>query len=252
MSRDTRFSDELLNALVDEQLTAQDAERVYASMHQDTELHRRVCELRSLRQLVRLAYNNAPLPTQSKRVPTIARAPRWKLAAGLVAGVTLLLSGVLIWENRESAVTPIADRAGSDKEITAGAPPLPTATAHAPVKVLFHVNTDDRGRMSETLDEVESALKFYRQSGQRARVEVVANGSGLDLLRADASPYPYRVQRLLREYDNLKFVACQNTIDRLKRERGITAQLLPGVVVIDSGVAEIMRRQQEGWAYIRV
>ncbi len=56
---------------------------------------------------------------------------------------------------------------------------------------------------------------------------------------------------MLREYDNLQFVACQNTIDQLKRDRGVTARLLPGVIVTDSGVAEIMRRQREGWVYIR-
>jgi hypothetical protein len=48
------------------------------------------------------------------------------------------------------------------------------------------------------------------------------------------------------------FVACQNTIDRLKSERGISAKLLPEAVVIDSAVAQIMRRQQQGWAYIQV
>jgi intracellular sulfur oxidation DsrE/DsrF family protein len=48
------------------------------------------------------------------------------------------------------------------------------------------------------------------------------------------------------------FVACQNTIDRLKREQGVIAQLLPEAVVIDSAVAQIMRRQQQGWAYIQV
>jgi intracellular sulfur oxidation DsrE/DsrF family protein len=51
---------------------------------------------------------------------------------------------------------------------------------------------------------------------------------------------------MLQEYGIIELVTCQNTIDRLKRERGITARLLPGVVVIDSGVAGIMRRQQEG------
>lgn len=252
MSRETKFSDELLNALVDEQLTAQDAERVYASMQHDVELRRRVCELRALRQLVRLAYSSASLPAQSKRTSTATGTSYWRVGVGLVAGVTLTLSGLLIWENREDALTLIGHHLlGGNTQVAARAQSAPAA-ARTLVKVLFHLNTDDRARMGETLDEVEGTLKFYRQTGQNARVEVVANGSGLDLLRVDASPYPYRVQRMLQDFDNLKFVACQNTIDRLKRERGIIARLLPGVVVIDSGVAEIMRRQQEGWAYIRV
>jgi 3alpha(or 20beta)-hydroxysteroid dehydrogenase len=32
----------------------------------------------------------------------------------------------------------------------------------------------------------------------------------------------------------------------------LEARLLPGVTVIDSGVAQLMRLQQQGWAYIRV
>jgi intracellular sulfur oxidation DsrE/DsrF family protein len=48
------------------------------------------------------------------------------------------------------------------------------------------------------------------------------------------------------------FEACKNSIDRLRRDKGIVAKLLPGVVVIDSGVAQLMRRQNQGWAYIQV
>ncbi len=105
--------------------------------------------------------------------------------------------------------------------------------------------------MKETLDDAEDLLKYYRASNQHAQIEIVTNGSGLDLLRADTSPYPERVQRMLKDYDNLTFVACQNTMDRVSREQGTAARLLPGVVLIDSGVAQIMRRQQQGWAYIR-
>jgi len=55
-----------------------------------------------------------------------------------------------------------------------------------------------------------------------------------------------------KEYHGLTFVACQNTIDRYQQELGLTAKLLPGVITIDSGVAQIMRRQHQGWAYLQV
>lgn len=63
--------------------------------------------------------------------------------------------------------------------------------------------------------------------------------------------YPYWAQRMWQEYGNIELIGCQDTMGRLKRECGTTARLLPGVVVIYSGVAEIMRRQREGWAHIR-
>jgi intracellular sulfur oxidation DsrE/DsrF family protein len=81
------------------------------------------------------------------------------------------------------------------------------------IKVLFHLNSNDRDLIKQSLQDVESALKLYRRTGQRARIQIVANGEGLDLLRVGASPYPQTVQRMLQEYDNLQFVACQNTIE---------------------------------------
>ena len=72
------------------------------------------------------------------------------------------------------------------------------------------------------------------------------------LLMAGISPFAERIQRMQKEYHDLTFVACQNTIERIQQELGLQAKLLPGVVVIDSGVAQIMRRQNQGWAYIQV
>jgi intracellular sulfur oxidation DsrE/DsrF family protein len=83
-------------------------------------------------------------------------------------------------------------------------------------------------------------------------VEVVINGEGLNLVRTDVTAFADRIARMQKQYGNLVFAACQNTMERLKREQGIDARLLPGVTVIDSGVAQLMRRQQQGWAYIRV
>lgn len=120
------------------------------------------------------------------------------------------------------------------------------------VKVLIHVSAARAARSSETLDEIENLVRHYRTRHQSARIEVVMNGEGLDLVRTDVTRYAERIRRMQREYDNLTFAACQNTILRLKREQGVTAHLLPGVTVIDSGVAQIMRRQQQGWAYIQV
>ena len=94
-------------------------------------------------------------------------------------------------------------------------------------------------------------MKFYHRSHQKARVEVITNGGGLNLLLAGISPYAERISRMQKEYDGLTFVACQNTIDRFQQELGVSAKLLPGVAVIDSGVAQIMRRQHQGWAYIQ-
>lgn len=46
----------------------------------------------------------------------------------------------------------------------------------------------------------------------------------------------------------VRFRACENTMRRMKVA---PAALLPFVTTVDSGVAQLVRRQIEGWAYIK-
>jgi len=236
MNTEQKFSDEFLNAFVDDQLSLEERQQVYACLAKDDALNRQVCELRKMHSLVKLAYEQPPVPPQGLKSLSAGR----KLGLGLAAGLALMIGGVAGWFLHQSPA------------------PLSTTVAQAtteakdPTKVLFHVSDGHPEHLRDALDEVESLMKHYRKSHEKAQVEVVANGEGLSLLLAGISPYAERVRRMQKEYPGLTFVACQNTIDRIQHEVGLTVKLLPGVEVIDSGVAQIMRRQQQGWAYIQV
>ncbi|MDA8363193.1 MAG: hypothetical protein M0Z84_05080, partial [Gammaproteobacteria bacterium] len=43
---------------------------------------------------------------------------------------------------------------------------------------------------------------------------VITNGEGLNLLLAARSPYPALVTSMLKQYKNLQFAACLNTLNR--------------------------------------
>jgi len=236
MNTEQKFSEEFLNAFVDDQLSLEERQQVYACLAKDEALNRQVCELRKMHSLVKLAYEQPPVPPQGLR----SFAAGSKLGLGIAAGLTLAIGGVTGWFLHPAPA------------------PLPTTVAQAtseakdPTKVLFHVSDGHPEHLRNALDEVESLMQHYRKSHEKAQVEVVANGEGLSLLLAGISPYAERVRQMQKEYPGLTFVACQNTIDRIQHEVGLTVKLLPGVEVIDSGVAQIMRRQQQGWAYIQV
>ena len=66
------------------------------------------------------------------------------------------------------------------------------------------------------------------------------------------APVADRIQELDARYNNLRFAACGNTLERLRRERGETIVVLPEATVVNSGVSFVTRRQQEGWVYIKV
>jgi intracellular sulfur oxidation DsrE/DsrF family protein len=235
MNQEKKLSDEFVNAFVDDELTPEEKAQVYAQLAGNDMLNRQICELRKVRDLIQLAYKEPPIP--STGMATFATGHKFGL--GLAAGLALIIGGGAAWFLHETSVAPNVRMAQT------------ALAAPAPAKVLIHVSDGRTDHLKAVLDDVDGLMNFYRQARQKARVEVVANGSGLKLLLSGISPFAKRIRQMQKEYDGLTFVACQNTIDRFHEELGINTKLLPGVVIVDSGVAQIMRRQQQGWAYIQ-
>lgn len=65
--------------------------------------------------------------------------------------------------------------------------------------------------------------------------------------QCDQWRYPNLYQRMLSE-DGVVFAACENTMQKMNVTK---EQLLPFVVTVDSGVAQVVRRQEQGWSYIK-
>jgi len=76
-------------------------------------------------------------------------------------------------------------------------------------------------------------------------VEVVAYGPGLAMLKAD-SPVASRIASATAQ--GVGVLACENTMRNTKVER---SQIHAGVRFVDAGVVHIMKRQREGWSYVR-
>ena len=77
------------------------------------------------------------------------------------------------------------------------------------------------------------------------QIEIVAYGPGLGMFKADSKVAP-RINAALDH--NVQLSACGNTMKKMKVTK---ADLVGGVGVVPGGVIEIMKRQSEGWAYIR-
>lgn len=269
MTQEKRLSDEFLNAFVDNQLATEEKSRAYGEISQDESLNREVCELRKLHDLVQLAYSDIEPPAYRhpgawRRRLGFGIAASVLLALGVTPGMALIakLQTPIPAETSLAGLAPIQTAAPLAVRSTAGGEPdavalsrytpVPVRSGAGESKVLVHITYDDPSRIDHALQDIEGLLHYYRERKQSARVEIVTNGRGLNLLRQDTSHHARKIAALQKEFDNLTFAACQNTIDRIKGERNMTVRLLPGVVVIDSGMAEIMRRQDQGWAYLQV
>jgi intracellular sulfur oxidation DsrE/DsrF family protein len=74
----------------------------------------------------------------------------------------------------------------------------------------------------------------------------VAHGKGVGLLLKTNTALAPRIAGL--SSPRVRFVACENTMRRLKI---VKDDLLPGTGTVDSGVAEVVRLQEAGWSYIK-
>jgi len=80
---------------------------------------------------------------------------------------------------------------------------------------------------------------------EAVELEIVVYGPGIGMLKAD-SPVGKRVADALKS--GVKVVACENT---MRAQKLVYADMLPAIGYVPAGVTELMRKQQQGWAYIR-
>ena len=124
---------------------------------------------------------------------------------------------------------------------------MPEHVDHVPVSVLHHVVwqvVDDGPAIHERLlRQVANLLADL--AGEGVDVEVVAHGAGLDLL-LPGGPNAELVRDL--QGRGAAFLACENTLRSRELE---VRDLLADVRAVPSGVAAIVRRQSQGWSYLR-
>ena len=111
------------------------------------------------------------------------------------------------------------------------------------VRVVIQINEDDAKKWNSTLGNIHNIQAELGKD--KVAIAVVAIGPGLDMLMAD-SLAANRVQDAIA--DGVEFVACENTM----KARSIKKDdLTDGIGFARAGYVEIMRRQQQGWTYLR-
>lgn len=91
---------------------------------------------------------------------------------------------------------------------------------------------------------VNNTMKALEEDGG-SQVEVVCYGPGLALITKASREYETRLKELADK--GVKFVACRNS---MKMRKVSSEDLFPFVGEVESGIAEIVRKEESGWAYI--
>jgi uncharacterized protein len=236
------MSDEYLNSFIDNQLDPNEKLRAIEIIRQSDALKERVCELRGMKELVQQTY---PLPSAYTHSLTKRYIPKGSWQA--LAACLLLCFGAATgwlshaWVNKSNSA-----------ELTAMLQTLQTNDVTTDTrKVIVHLSNTHPEKVKAMFRETEGLLDSYKRAHQALQVEVIANKRGVDLLRTQTSTFTSQINTLKKNYPNIDFIVCGQTIGKLQNA-GKNVQLLPLTTTATSAADQINKRLKQGWGYIKI
>lgn len=114
-------------------------------------------------------------------------------------------------------------------------------------RVIFHI--DDFSKWNTAFNNVKNLIKDQADNGGGLVIEVLANGSAVRHLAKNAKQKIDEDQLIQLIEQEVRVVACNNalTANRITREA-----LFDQIEVVSAGVSELVAKQNDGFAYIKV
>jgi intracellular sulfur oxidation DsrE/DsrF family protein len=110
-------------------------------------------------------------------------------------------------------------------------------------RVVFQVSDNDPAKWNLALNNARNVQQDLGRDN--VEIEIVAYGPGLAMLKAE-SPVAARLAAALDA--SVGLLACENTMQNTKVQK---TDMVGGIGYVQAGVTHLMKRQREGWAYIR-
>ncbi|MFC3478989.1 DsrE family protein [Halobacterium litoreum] len=112
--------------------------------------------------------------------------------------------------------------------------------------IVVHVTTGEASEWQMAVRNLVNLVREESVSMPPERVKVVVNGPAVRFLLA-SSAESEKVAQMLRA--GVTIGACANSLERFEYAR---EDLVDGVALVNSGVAEVVRAQQDGRNYLRL
>ena len=111
-------------------------------------------------------------------------------------------------------------------------------------RIVFQVTIDGEDHWNAVLSQIENVQKGF--APDKVEIEVVTHGNATGFVLARNKAVSERIQKI--ESTGAVFDYCANT---QKKHNVKAEELTPGVVIIPSGLVQVIKRQEEGWSYIK-
>ena len=179
--------------------------------------------------------------------------------AAVLSAATLLLSASLAPAQQDRQVsqpywqptTSPAPAAAQLKNRSAFARMTPAAPKSKEHRLILQVNTNDAAAMNLALNNAMNVTEYYKDAGDTVKIEVIAFGPGLNMLREDTSPVKARIETMALSAPEVSFKACGNTQENMRKAENKEIPLIPQAKVVKSGVVRVMELEERGWTYVK-
>lgn len=109
-------------------------------------------------------------------------------------------------------------------------------------RIIFHLTSPDTTAYRALTIQLNNTLAHWPE----AQLEVVAHNKGIAMLLKEKTNVQPEIATLKKR--GVQFMACENTLKMQKLEK---SQIISESGFVPVGIAEVVTKQEEGWAYIK-
>ena len=118
-----------------------------------------------------------------------------------------------------------------------------TTAEKIPHKVVIQLSSSDTLVWKGLINNIKNLKAGW---GDSVAIEVVVHGPGIGFLMKEKTTQSDRIMEFKSK--GVMFMACENTL----QERKISKEsIIPEAGFVKSAVTEIIRKQEQGWSYIK-
>ncbi|HZR88809.1 MAG TPA: hypothetical protein VFB02_18520 [Bradyrhizobium sp.] len=153
-------------------------------------------------------------------------------------------------------MTDLRDRL-SRRILLAGSAVIATATAANANKgdrlvdgVVILIDRNDPHVMGHAISYSANLSRHFAEKGLKLQFEVVANGSGIEVFRADKTPLGAPLAALRQMVPDITLSMCASSKMIAEAKEQVAIQLIEGATLVPFGIGRVVDLQMKGWAYI--
>jgi uncharacterized protein len=148
------------------------------------------------------------------------------------------------------AAKPLATEQARTRRAFARVAP-PAAAKSKEHSLILQVNSNDAAAMNLALNNATNVTEYYRDLGEKVKIEVITFGPGLNMLREDTSPVKARIETMSLSMPEISFKACGNTREKMQKAEDKEIPIIQQAQLVKSGVVRVMELQEKGWTYVK-